>query len=150
MKAVYAGSFDPFTNGHLEIIQKASKIFDEIIVLLSENPQKKHRLDFYERKRMIEIACASNSKVKVDCSTTELVVDYCKKQDIHWLIRGIRSTSDYLYEENISTINKEIAPDIETIYFRADSNISSTMVWELYKHGKNIDKYVPVGVLNHI
>lgn len=142
-KALYAGSFDPFTNGHLYIAEKTAELFDELVIGIAENSNKKRSTDIYEMKDAIRehFKCYDNVSVVIIDS---LVADYCMKKDICYLVRGLRNTSDYLYEENIAKINNEIYPNLRTIYFRADNDvISSSMVRELSEHGKDISKFVP-------
>ena len=142
-KALYAGSFDPFTNGHLYIAEKAAELFDELVIGIAENSNKKRRTDIYEMKDAIRehFKCYDNVSVVIIDS---LVADYCMTKDIRYLVRGLRNTSDYLYEENIAKINNEINPNLRTIYFRADNDvISSSMIRELNEYGKDISKFVP-------
>lgn len=142
-KALYAGSFDPFTNGHLYIAEKAAELFDELVIGIAENSNKKRSTDIYEMKDAIRghFKCYDNVSVVIIDS---LVADYCMKKGICYLVRGLRNTSDYLYEENIAKINNEINPNLRTIYFRADNDvISSSMIRELNEYGKDISKFVP-------
>lgn len=143
-KALYAGSFDPFTNGHLSIVEKSSELFDEVIVGIAANSNKRRiTSDVYYMKDAIVDQLKRYDNVSV-VVIDGLVADYCKKKDILYLIRGLRNTSDYLYEENIAKINSEINSDLQTIYFRADNDvISSSMVRELREYGKDISKFVP-------
>ena len=142
-KALYAGSFDPFTNGHLYIAEKAAELFDELVIGIAENSNKKRSTDIYEMKDAIRdhFKCYDNVSVIIIDS---LIADYCMKKDIGYLVRGLRNTSDYLYEENIAKINNEINPNLRTIYFRADNDvISSSMIRELNDYGKDVSKFVP-------
>lgn len=142
-KALYAGSFDPFTNGHLYIAEKAAELFDELVIGIAENSNKKRSTDIYEMKDAIREQFKYYDNVSV-VIIDGLVADYCMKKDICYLVRGLRNTSDYLYEENIAKINNEIYPNLRTIYFRADNDvISSSMVRELNEYGKDISKFVP-------
>lgn len=144
-RAIYAGSFDPFTNGHLSIVKSAAELFDEVLICIAKNTNKDRYTDIKVMTRAIENVLRDehleNCKVVV-CDT--LIAQYCKDHNIGYLVRGIRNTSDYLYEENIAKINQEINPDLKTIYFRADNEvISSSMIRELLRYGANIKKYVP-------
>lgn len=142
-RALYAGSFDPFTNGHLYIAEKAAELFDELVIGIAENSNKKRSTDIYKMKDAIRehFKCYDNVSVVIIDS---LVADYCMKKDIGYLVRGLRNTSDYLYEENIAKINNEINPNLRTIYFRADNDvISSSMIRELNEYGKDISNFVP-------
>lgn len=150
-KALYAGSFDPFTNGHLSIVEKAAELFDEVVVGVAENSNKKRHTDMYDMAYAISEQFAHHYNVTVIALEDCLVADYCKTHDIGYLIRGLRNTSDYLYEENIAKINNEINPDLKTIYFRADNDvISSSMIRELRAHGKDVSKFVPEKIYNFI
>ena len=142
-KALYAGSFDPFTNGHLSIVEKSAELFDEVIIGIAENSNKKRSTDIYDMKYAIREQLKDYNNVSV-VIISSLVADYCKKKDICYLVRGLRNTSDYLYEENIAKINNEINPNLRTIYFRADNDvISSSMIRELGEYGKDVSKFVP-------
>ena len=142
-KALYAGSFDPFTNGHLSIVEKSAELFNEVIIGIATNSNKKRSIDIYEMKDAIREQFKYYDNVSV-VVIDGLVADYCKKKDICYLVRGLRNTSDYLYEENIAKINNEINPNLRTIYFRADNDvISSSMIRELNEYGKDVSKFVP-------
>lgn len=142
-RALYTGSFDPFTNGHLSIVEKSAELFDEVIVGIAYNSNKKRYTNIYAMSDAISDQLERFDNVVV-VIVDELIADYCEKQNINYLVRGLRDTSDYLYEENIAKINNEINPNLKTIYFRADNDvISSSMVRELLKYGKSISEYVP-------
>ena len=142
-KALYAGSFDPFTNGHLSVVEKAAELFDEVIVGIAENSNKERSTNIYDMQEAIREQLKHHDNVSV-VIINSLVADYCKKKDICYLVRGLRNTSDYLYEENIAKINNEINPNLRTIYFRADNDvISSSMIRELNEYGKDVSKFVP-------
>jgi len=142
-KALYTGSFDPFTNGHLSIVEQSAKLFDEVIVGVAENSNKKRSTDIYEMKDAIKKQLKNYDNVSV-VVIHGLIADYCNREDICYLVRGLRNTSDYLYEENIAKINNEINPNLRTIYFRADNDvISSSMIRELKNYGKDVSKFVP-------
>jgi pantetheine-phosphate adenylyltransferase len=146
--AVYAGSFDPFTNGHLSIVKSAAAVFDKVYVVLAQNPEKSRVVD---GSLMADaISQCLNSRGLNNCEVVlwyGLVADCCKQLHAAYLVRGLRNTSDYMYEENIAKINQEINPELKTVYFRADNEvISSSMVRELRKYGKDTSKYVPIEV----
>ena len=149
--AVYAGSFDPFTNGHLSIVQSASDLFDHVYVVIAQNANKQRKISPEQMKEAI--SQVFKRERLLNCTAVllpdTLVADYCKTLDAQYLVRGIRNTSDYLYEENIAKINREINPELKTIYFRADNEvISSSMVRELAHYKKDISAYVPVEIFN--
>lgn len=151
--AVYAGSFDPFTNGHLSMVRQAAGIFDELIIVIADNFNKKRHYDSLRMRDAI-LYCLISEGLIVNCSvvTSEyMTVDACSAWGAQYLVRGIRSTSDFLYEEDIAKINKRLNPDIKTVYLRAeDDALSSSMVRELLAFNKDISTYVPSSVLNLI
>lgn len=148
-KAIYAGSFDPFTNGHLAIVEEASKLFDKVYVCIAKNPNKNRKIDVRVMAIAISKALNENNITNAQVVITDgLIAEFCEINDIEYLIRGLRNTSDYMYEENIAKINHEINPNLKTIYFRAKNEvISSSMVRELHSHGKDISKYIPKSIL---
>lgn len=143
--ALYAGSFDPFTNGHMDILTQASKIFDKVIIAVAVNSEKKTLLPLETRIELIRKSIAGLNNVSVD-SYDGLTVEYAKKHDIKFLVRGVRNSSDFDYELQISNTNKLLDSDIETVLLTPkpeNSHISSTIVREIYKNGGDISKFVP-------
>lgn len=142
-RALYTGSFDPFTNGHFSIVEKSAELFDEVIIGIAYNSNKKRYTNIYAMIDAIRNQLEHFDNVVV-VIIDGLIADYCEQWNIDYLVRGLRNTSDYLYEENIAKINNEINPNLKTIYFRADNDvISSSMIRELLKYGKSISEYVP-------
>lgn len=142
----YAGSFSPFTNGHLQVVEKASKLFDRVIIGIGNNSQKTPRYDNEIMKEAIEkllIRLKLEDKVSV-VIYDNLSVDAAIENGANILIRGIRNGMDYEYEENMASINEEIS-GLDTIYIRAGKlgNISSSLVVELMKNNKNVSEYLP-------
>lgn len=137
---MYVGSFDPFTIGHYSILQQAIELFDDVVVCVAENINKQRRFNIRNTLSAIRSIVPKNIQVT---TSKELMVDVCRVYDCKYLIRGLRNTSDYLYEESLYQMYKELDKDLRVIYLRSDNNISSSFVYELYKRGKNIDKYVP-------
>lgn len=141
--AVYAGSFDPFTTGHYDILMQAADIFDQVYIVIAINSEKERRTNITSVERKLLELTMENNNVQI-AFWNQLIVDFCDGVGAKYLIRGLRDTTDYLYEENIAKINRELNSNIKTIYFRANNEtISSSMVYELYKHGKDIQKYLP-------
>lgn len=147
--AIYPGSFDPFTNGHLDIVKKGSKLFDEVHIIIGVNAKKKRSYDSNLMKKAIENTLA-------DCSITNckvvvyegLVAQYTNDNGIDYMIRGLRNNMDYNYEENIAEVNKLIDPHLEYVYFRAENvAVSSSMVKELIGFNKDVSKFVPKHIL---
>lgn len=145
----YAGSFDPFTNGHLHVITQSAKLFDKVIVGIGVHSKKTRRFDKELMQKAIEqvLACNNLNNVTV-ISYDNLSVDVAIENDATFLVRGIRNGVDYEYEENMASINEEIA-GFDTVYMRAGNlgNISSSMVMELLRNNKDVSKYLPEEVL---
>lgn len=142
----YAGSFSPFTNGHLQVVEKASQLFDKVIIGIGNNSQKSPRYDNEIMKAAIEkllVRLELEKKVSV-VIYDNLSVDAAIENGANILIRGIRNGMDYEYEENMASINEEIS-GLDTIYIRAGKlgNISSSLVVELMKNKKNVSEYLP-------
>ena len=148
----YAGSFDPFTNGHLNVIIKSAQLFDEVIIGIGVHPTKKRRFDNKLMQKAIEkVLIRENlNNVKV-ISYNNLSVDVATSHNCTFLVRGIRNGIDYDYEENMASINEELS-GLDTIYIRAgkSGNISSSMVMELLRNNRDVSKYVPKEVLTII
>ena len=146
---VYPGSFDPITNGHLDVIERASKIFDEVIVLIAINNEKKSFFNVEERIEMIKESTKHMKNVKVD-SYDGLTMRYAKKVNAIALIRGLRVVSDFEYEWKLAAANEFIDNSIEMIFFMAKketSFISSSSIKELYQNQVDISSLVPKPVI---
>ena len=144
----YAGSFDPFTNGHLAIVKKASKCFERVVIGIGYNTEKKPRIDKNKMKEAIEKTIKEEKLNNVEVVLYNgLTVDKAKECRCDILIRGLRNGTDYEYEENISAINEKMAK-MDTCYFRAGDlgYLSSSVVMEIYSCNKPIDEYVPKAV----
>lgn len=129
-KAIFPGSFDPITNGHCDIIERALPLFDEIIVAVGVNTNKKYMFSLEQRIAFIEKTFANEPKIKVT-SYEGLTVDICKKMDIHFLLRGLRNPADFEFEKAIAQTNRRLAPNIETVFLLTSagySSISSSIV----------------------
>lgn len=144
-KAIYPGSFDPFTSGHLDIVRKASDLFDEVYVVIGVNTKKHRTYDSDKMKKAIEMTISEKGLSNVIVEVYEgLVAEYARDKGIQYMIRGLRNNMDYNYEENIASVNKLIYPEIEYIYFRAENvAVSSSMVRELRSFGRDVSVYVP-------
>lgn len=149
--AVYPGSFDPVTIGHIDIINRATKIFDKVIVLVAKNPNKKYRNSLEDRIAMIKDATKDNGNVEVDFDDG-LTVNYAKKVGATALIRGLRVAGDFEYEWQLASANEFIDPNIEIVFFLAHkktSFISSSTINEMYDNGVDISELVPEIVIKH-
>lgn len=148
MIGFYAGSFDPFTNGHLQIVKKASKCFDRVILGIGYNADKTERIEKRKMKEAIEETIKEEKLENVNVVLYNgLTIDKAKEYNADILIRGLRNGTDYEYEENISAINEKVA-GMDTCYFRAGDlgYLSSSIVMELYNNNKEIDRFVPKAV----
>ncbi len=143
--AMYPGSFDPFTNGHLDIVRKSAKLFDKVHILIGVNANKKRSYDANAVKKAIEETLKLENITNCEVYAYEgLIAEYSLKNNIGYMIRGLRNNLDYNYEENIAEINKLINPNLEYVYFRADNvAVSSSMVKELHSFDKDVSKFVP-------
>ena len=144
-RALFPGSFDPFTLGHKDIVQKGLEIFDEIVIAVGFNATKKTMFTLEQRMQWLSAVYENNSKVKIG-SYEGLTVDYCNQVEAQFILRGLRNSIDFEYEKQIALINKEMAPDIETVIVLSDpkySAISSTIIRDLIRHGGSYKSYLP-------
>ena len=151
--AFYAGSFDPFTNGNLHVVAKSAQLFDKVIIGIGVHPNKTRRFNKDLMKESIEkILIRENLNDGVSVITYDnLSVDAALENNATFLVRGIRNGMDYEYEENMASINEDLS-GLDTIYIRAGilGNISSSMVMELLRNGKNVSKYLPEEIMDLI
>jgi pantetheine-phosphate adenylyltransferase len=143
--AIFPGSFDPITSGHIDLIERALPLFDKIIVAIGQNTQKKYLFDLDERKSWIQQVVKQWDKVDVDIYNG-LTVNYAKSVNANFLIRGLRNASDFDYEKTISQLNHIIGNGLETIFFISHpefSHISSTIVREIIKGKGDVNSFVP-------
>lgn len=142
--ALFAGSFDPYTNGHHDIVRKAAQLFDEVVVLIGVNVNKRRAFDAEAMRRAIQASLDAEGLNARAVIHTGLVTDYCAREGIRWYVRGVRNTSDFTYEENNAQVNRLLNPDLETIYLRSDAPaLSSSMVRELLAFGHGVEACVP-------
>ena len=143
--AIYPGSFDPPTNGHLDLIERGSKIFDELVVAILRNPDKSPLFSVGERRKMLEDLTAGLKNVQVD-TFDGLTVDYAAKVKASAVLRGIRALSDYEYELQMALMNRKLRPELETVFMMPAekySYLSSRLVREVARLGGDISKLVP-------
>jgi len=143
--AVYPGTFDPVTNGHLDIVRRASRIFDRTVVAISENPRKNPLFTLEERRNLLENAVKGIDKVEVEVFTG-LLVQYAKRKKATAIIRGLRAVSDFEYEFQMALLNRKLEPDLETVYLMPSeeySYINSTIVKEVAHLGGKLDCFLP-------
>jgi len=150
--AIYPGSFDPVTKGHIDILQRASKMFDKVIIAVLKNSSKKSFLPVEDRVRLIQESVADIENVEV-ASFDGLTVDYARKRGAQFLIRGLRAISDFEYEMQLSQANMSIAPDIGTVFLITKPKynfISSGIVKELASYNQDVSKFVPNSVVEYL
>ncbi len=147
-KAIYPGSFDPVTFGHLDLIERALNLFDELIVIVASNPSKKTLFTVAERVNFLRMALKNQPRVKV--KTWEgLTVDLAVKENAFALIRGIRATSDFDYEFQMALTNRKLAPKIDTMFLMPSEShfyLSSRLIKEIAQLGGDVTRYVPAPV----
>lgn len=150
--ALYPGSFDPFTNGHFDIVKKASALFDRVYILIGVNADKRRSFNPDGMKSAIEKTLDANGITNCQVRVYDgLVAEFAKTNGVKYMIRGLRNNMDYNYEENIAQVNKLINPEMEYIYFRSDNvAVSSSMVKELYSYNRDISKYVPRQIFDYM
>lgn len=150
--AVYPGSFDPVTKGHLDLIERAVKLFDRIIVAVSNNPAKKHVFSLEERMRMLEESLRHHPQVEVD-TFSGLLVDYLRARKAHIILRGLRAVSDMDYEFQMASMNRRLYGQAETVFLMPEDQytyLSSSMVREVALMGGSLESFVSAPVLNRL
>lgn len=146
-RAIFPGSFDPITNGHYDIIKRGVSLFDEVIVAIGVNAEKKYMFSLEERKKFIEDAFKDEHKVRV-ITYTGLTIDLCKKEKADFILRGLRNPADFEFEKAIAHTNRSLSK-IETVFLltaASTSYISSSIVRDVLRNGGDISKLVPESV----
>ena len=148
--AIYPGTFDPITNGHADIVRRGLKLFDQVVVALADNLRKQPLFSLKERKRMILETLKDEARVEVD-SFNGLLVDYVRRRDARFVIRGLRAVADFEYEFQFAHMIRQLAPEVETIFLMTNDDnffVSSSLVREVADMGGDIGRVVPPGVLS--
>jgi len=151
-KAIYPGSFDPITNGHLDIIKRSAKICDSLVVAITDTKDKDFMFDIFERKKIIEMSTKNINNIEIK-TFDGLLIDFAKKENIDIIIRGLRVLSDFEYEFKMALMNRSLNKDIDTLFMMAHEKytyISSSLIKEVASLGGEIDNYVPKHVLEII
>jgi pantetheine-phosphate adenylyltransferase len=146
--AIYPGSFDPLTNGHVAIIQRGLKVFDRLIVAVANNPQKKPLFTAEERTRLIRDAVGDDGRIEVDSFDT-LLVEYVRRKGVHTVLRGLRAVSDFEFEFQIANMNRHLDPDLETVFVMTGADyffVSASLVREVATFGGDVSAFVPRNV----
>jgi len=147
-RAVFPGSFDPFTIGHEAIVRRALSLFDEIIIALGANALKKNYYTLETRKDMITRVFRDEPRIVVD-HYEGLTVDYCRKINAGYLIRGLRTSADFEFERAIAQVNKVMAPEVESVFLLTvpeHSHINSTIVRDIIRSGGDASRFVPEAI----
>lgn len=146
-RAIFPGSFDPITLGHLDIINRALPLFDEIIIAIGINAEKKYMFPLEKRKHFIKETFANEPKIKVE-TYTGLTIEYCQEKNIDFILRGLRNPADFEFEKAIAQTNRKLAP-VETVFLLTSaetSYISSSIVRDVLRNGGNVEGFVPKSV----
>ncbi len=151
--AVYPGTFDPITNGHLDIVDRALDLFDKIIIAIAINPSKQPLFTLEERTQMIRQCYPdANSRVEID-PISGLLVEYARKRKAKTIVRGLRAVSDFDYEFQLALMNRRLEREVETIFLMSGFRwiyISSSIIKDAARHGGNIENLVPLHVENQL
>jgi len=150
--AIYPGTFDPLTNGHLNIIQRSAELFDEVLVAVAKSSGKSPLFDLEQRVSMANEALASLSNVSV-VLFDGLLVDFAKKHNANIVVRGIRSIADFEYEAQMAGMNRKMLPELETVFLTTHSDwadLSSTLVRDIARHGGDVSNFVPANIAKNI
>ncbi len=146
--AIYPGSFDPITNGHLDVIERASKLFDEVIVAVTRNVEKEPLFTLEERLEMLRATVGQHASVRIG-QFDGLLVDYALAENAHAVIRGLRAVSDFEYEFQMALMNRKLQGSVETIFLMPKEEytyLSSRLVKEIARLGGDVSKFVPADV----
>ena len=147
--AIYPGSFDPITFGHIDIVERACALFDKVILGVAESESKKPLFDVAERIELIETIFKDNSKIEVLGYSKQLTVDLARENNAIAIIRGLRAVADFEYEFQLATMNRSLAPDIESIFFTPKDTliyVSSSLVKEIAQFGGDVSRFVTPNV----
>ena len=143
-RAIYPGTFDPVTNGHTDLIERAAKLFKHVVIGIAANPSKLPRFSLEERVQLLKLVTAHLDNVEV-VGFSGLLVDFAKEQKASVLVRGLRAVSDFEYEFQLANMNRRLSPDLESVFLtpsEENSFISSTLVKEVALHGGDVSQFV--------
>ena len=144
--ALYPGTFDPLTNGHLDLIKRSVRMFDKVVVAIFENPLKGPLFSVEERRRLIEESTRGLSNIEIDTFSNTLLVFYAKQRQAHVIIRGLRAIADFEYEFQMTLMNRRLDEDIETVFLMPREEytyVASRLIKEVAAYGGNVEELVP-------
>lgn len=147
--AIYPGTFDPLTNGHIDLVQRATRLFDTVILAIAANPSKQPMFSLDERVAMAEQVFAQQPKVQV-MGFSGLLADFAKHQQAQVLLRGVRAVADFEYEFQLASMNRQLNPDLDSLFMTPSEKnmfISSTLVKEVARHGGDVSSFVTPNIL---
>lgn len=146
--AVFPGSFDPITTGHVDVVSKAIPLFDKIVIGIGSNSSKKYMFSLKQREKWLRQVFRKHKTVEIK-TYNSLTVDFCKEVKAGFILRGLRSTIDFEYEKPIAHLNQALNPKIETVFLLASENlssVSSTIIREIIRHGGDVSAFIPEGI----
>ncbi|MEI8032170.1 MAG: pantetheine-phosphate adenylyltransferase [Chlorobiaceae bacterium] len=152
-KAIYPGTFDPFTNGHLDVLERALNIFDHVIVVIAENSQKSSLFTIEERRTMIMEVIAGYSGVSVEVLHEGLLADYARQQGAKAIVRGVRQVKDFEYEFQMSLLNRHLYPEVTTVFLMPNvkyTYVASSIIREVALLGGDVSKFVHASVMDKL
>ncbi len=150
--ALYAGTFDPFTNGHLDIVQRALGLFDRLVLLVAVSPTKQPLIPQARRMALLQEMFKGEPRVQVD-AWDKLVVDYARQKGIGHIVRGLRPIGDFEGEFQMASMNRRLHPSLDTVFLMTGERlhyVSSSLVKEVWKHGGDISPFVPPSILDEL
>ena len=144
--ALYPGTFDPLTNGHLDLIKRSVRMFDKVVVAIFENPMKGPLFSVEERRHLIEKSIQGLGNIEIDTFSNTLLVFYAKQRQAHVIVRGLRAIADFEYEFQMTLMNRRLDEDIETVFFMPREEytyVASRLIKEVAAYGGNVEELVP-------
>lgn len=148
--AIYPGTFDPITNGHIDLVNRAARLFDEVILAIAANPTKQPMFSLAERVALAEQIFQGNDKVRV-LGFSGLLANFAKEHQAQVLLRGVRAVADFEYEFQLASMNRQLNPDLDSLFMTPSEKnmfISSTLVKEVARHGGDVSNFVSANVLS--
>ena len=143
--AVFPGSFDPITLGHVAVIKRAIPLFDQLIIAIGDNADKKHMFTVEQRKKWIQDVFVNEPKICIE-TYDGLTVEFCKKMNAHFILRGLRTSADFEFERSIAQVNRKLAPEVDTLFILTETKytpITSSIVRDVIRNGGDVSEFVP-------